>query len=286
MSIVSFNFSTSGNKEWMASYNHPLQIMPQTTKIPTDNIIENYPDCSKTKIRDSVIHTSYITRPFNDLYSNGKLRTFRYNIKQYTKLCKRLNYKRLLIHLPQTDNEMNYLGIGMNELINLFSDEDNVKLSNKEYITLVLEIPAFKAGFNCDVIKYFEIIISNYFDKFKYNNVELCFDTAHIFANGIDCNDMVKLFETKIKDKKLIDYCKIIHFNGNKNVMGKSDIHVQMFSPDNKLTDTDKLVSYLKDKNKILISENTTSHSEYDEWVKYAKTNNLNIVPNDDHISA
>lgn len=286
MSIISFNFSTSGNKEWMKDYNQPLQIMPQTTKIPTDEIINSYPNCKDTIIRDSVIHTSYITRPFNDLYSNGKIKTFRYNINQYIKLCKQLNYRRLLIHLPQTETEMNYIGIGMNELIKIFSDKNNVELKDNQYITLVLEIPAFKAGFSEDIIKYFETIINNFFNKFTLNNVELCFDTAHIFANGLDCEDMVKMFETKINNKRLIEYSKIIHFNGNQNKMGKSDKHVQMFSELNKMNNVKSLIDYLKDKDKILISENTTSHSDYRDWLKFSKDNNLLIVDENDHISA
>lgn len=269
----------------MKDYNEPLQIMPQTTKIPTDEIIKTYPKC-EGKIRKSVIHTSYITRPFGDIYNNGRINSFRYNVIQYTKLCKQLKYRRLLIHLPQTEAEMSNLGNGMNELINIFSNKENIMLDDKNIIVLVLEIPAFKAGFNMNVNKYFNIIISNFFDKFKYHNVELCFDTAHLYADGLDCEDMIKLFETKIKDKKLIDYAKIIHFNGNVNKMGKSDKHVQIFSPSNKMTNTDKLISYLKDKNKILITENTTSHSDYNDWVKYAKKYNIKVVEFNEHLSA
>lgn len=285
MSIISFNFSTANDKSWIKEYNEPLQIMPQTTKIPTDEIINSYPKCEGI-IRDSVIHTSYITRPFGDIYNNGRINTFRYNIIQYIKLCKQLRYKRLLIHLPQTESEMSNIGSGMNELIKIFSNKENVSLDNNTNIILVLEIPAFKAGFNMNVVEYFTTIISNFFDKFKYNNVELCFDTAHLFADGLDSEDMIKLFETKICGKKLIDYSKIIHFNGNQNKMGKSDKHVQMFSPSNKMTNTNKLIEYLNDKNKILITENTTSHSDYDNWVKYAKNNNVKIVNNNSHLSA
>ena len=285
MSIISFNFSTANDKNWMKNYNEPLQIMPQTTKIPTDEIIENYPKC-EGKIRKSVIHTSYITRPFGDIYNNGRINIFRHNIIQYTKLCKRLKYRRLLIHLPQTEAEMTNIGNGMNELINIFSNKEYILLDDKNILVLVLEIPAFKAGFNMDVKEYFTIIIDSFFNKFKYHNVELCFDTAHLFADGLDCEDMIKLFETKISDKKLIDYSKIIHFNGNQNKMGKSDKHVQIFSPTNKMTNTDKLINYLKDKNKVLITENTTSHSDYNEWVKYAKDNGVNIVSYNNNLSA
>ena len=285
-SIISFNFSTSGDKKWMKDYNQPLQIMPQTTKIPTDDIIATYPDCSKCKPRDSVIHTSYITRPFSDIYSNGNVNKFRYNIKQYIALCKRLSYKRLLIHLPATLKEMGYLGHGMTELINIFNNKDMITLNDGSHLILVLEIPAFKAGYKEVMTKYFEVIVSTFFDKFELHNVELCFDTAHIFANGMDCKDMIKLFDYIVAGKRCIDYAKIIHFNGNKNPIGKSDIHVQMFSDENKMTHRNKLIRYLQDKDKILITENTTTHSEYSKWKQYAEHYKVNIVDDNAHLSA
>lgn len=286
MSIISFNFSTSGDKRWMLKYNQPLQIMPQTTKIPTDSIISSYPDCSKCIVRDSVIHTSYITRAFTDLYANGLLERFRYNIKQYLLLCKRLKYKRLLLHLPQTTKEMNHLGDGMVELIEMFSNKELVSLGNGSYITLVLEIPSFKSGFTMDVYDYFKQIVSNFFHRFELKNVELCFDTAHLFSNNMDCKDMIALFERKINGRPLIDYAKIIHFNGNQNKMGKSDKHIQMFSPENKMTHANLLIRYLRDKDKILITENTTSFSDYKHWQEYAKHYKVGLVDNNDHIAA
>ena len=59
-----------------------------------------------------------------------------------------------------------------------------------------------------------------------------------------------------------------------------------MFSDNNKMTHTNKLIRYLRNKNKILITENTTTHSEYSEWNKYAKHYKVDIVPDNDHISA
>ena len=91
--------------------------------------------------------------------------------------------------------------IGGNKEMNNLSDGLIIlsKIFNKvKDIILVLEIPSFKSGFKMDAYKYFEIIITNYFNKFVNNNVELCFDTAHLFANCVDSQDMIKLFESKI----------------------------------------------------------------------------------------
>lgn len=276
-SILSFNFSTSGDKSWIDEYEQPLQIMPQTVKIPTDEYIEKYVK-HDGDYRESVIHTSYITKPFNNIMEGSKYKTFIYNITQYIKLCRRIKYKRLLVHLPQTLKEMNYLSDGMVILSKIFNKVKD--------IILVLEIPSFKSGFKMDIYKYFKIIITNYFNKFVNNNVELCFDTAHLFANFVDSEEMIKLFELKVNNKKLIDYCKIIHLNGNVNQMGKSDKHIQIYSPNNKMKNVDKLMNYLSDKNKILITENTTTHGNYKQWKEFSDKYNIDIVNYIDNISA
>lgn len=275
--ILSFNFSCGGDKAWIKDYNEPLQIMPQTTKIPLDNNINTYPLCERW--RDSVIHTSYITRPFNNIYNEeGKVNSCIYNIKQYIKLCRRIKYKRLLIHLPATDKEIQELGNGFGLLKDIFNE-------NKDII-LVLEIPAFKAAYKENLKKYFKIIIENYFKLFIYGNIEICFDTAHLFSNGLDSKDIVDLMEYKVCGKKLIDYSSIIHFNGNVNPMFKSDKHVQIFDKKNKMTEINLLTEYLRDKNKILISENTTIKGTYKQWLDFVREYGLKIVPSHPNISA
>lgn len=278
-SIISFNFSVAGDKSWIKDYREPLQIMPQTTKIPTNENINSFPSCSTWS--DSVIHTSYITRPFNNIFNEqGKINSCIYNIEQYIKLCKRIKYKRLLIHLPGTQKEINEIGNGFGLLKDIFNKEEN------KDIILVLEIPAFKSGYKNDVYEYFRMIIKNYFKLFKYNNIELCFDTAHLYSNGLDGKDMIALFDAKISHKRLIDYCQIIHFNGNCKQKYTSDEHVQIFDKRNKIEYSAELTKYLQDKNKILISENTTKRSDYNKWLEFSKANKMNIVYEHKQISA
>lgn len=278
-SIISFNFSVAGDKSWIKDYREPLQIMPQTTKIPTNENINSFPSCSTWS--ESVIHTSYITRPFNNIFNEqGKINSCIYNIEQYIKLCKRIKYKRLLIHLPGTQKEINEIGNGFGLLKDIFNKEEN------KDIILVLEIPAFKSGYKNDVYEYFRMIIKNYFKLFKYNNIELCFDTAHLYSNGLDGRDMIALFDAKISHKRLIDYCQIIHFNGNCKQKYTSDEHVQIFDKNNKIEYSAELTKYLQDKNKILISENTTKRSDYNKWLEFSKANKMNIVSEHKQISA
>ena len=121
---------------------------------------------------------------------------------------------------------------------------------------------------------------------YKYNNVELCFDTAHLYSNGLDGMDMIALFDAKISHKRLIDYCQIIHFNGNCKQKYTSDEHVQIFDKNNKIEYSAELTKYLQDKNKILISENTTKRSDYNKWLEFSKVNKMNIVNEHKQISA
>ena len=240
--------------------------------------------CSTSELSNAVVHTSYITQPWRATLDETRFNKFKFLMSNYIKLCRRLQYKRLLIHLPSTLTELNNLSDGMNLLIKMFNQVEDV--------ILVLEIPTFKSGFKCDVSKYLLNVVVNYFDKFKHKNVELCIDTAHVFANGVDCKEMVDLFETPIpsraletpiKSAKLIDYCAIIHLNGNMNPMYKADIHCPLFDERNKMTNIDILMRYLSDKNKILIAENTKQHADYTKWEHFAKQYNVNIVPYNEH---
>lgn len=272
--LLTFNYSVAGDKSWLYSERPPLQIMPQTTQYLTDKHIINYPSCEQYEYSNSVIHVSYITQPWRCMLDETRFEKFKFLMLNYIKLCRRLKFKRLLIHLPSTITELNNLAEGMNILIKIFNKVKD--------IILVLEIPSFKSGFKCDINKYLSNIVINYFNKFINNNVELCFDTAHIFANGVDCEDMIKLFDYPIiideKQTKLINYCSIIHLNGNINMMYKPDTHCPIFDHKNKMSNIDILMKYLADKNKILIAENTKHHIDYNQWEQFAKQYNINIV--------
>ena len=274
-SLLTFNYSVASDKSWLSVYRYSLQIMPQTTQYITDKNIENYPLCENIQISDSVIHTSYITQPWRCLLDETRFNKFKSLMKNYIKLTRRIKFKYLLIHLPSTAAELNNIGDCMNLLIKIFNQIKD--------ISLLLEIPSFKGGFRYNVTEYLTNIIVNYFDKFVNKNVKLCIDTAHIYANGLDCRDMVSLFEISIDKNKLIDYCDIIHLNGNMAPMYKPDTHCPIFSKLNKMTDVDLLMNYLADKNKTLITENTTQHATYKEWQQFANKYNINIVPFDEH---
>ena len=154
MSILSFNFSVAGDKDWLKDYDEPFQIMPQTKYYLTNSNVNNYPKINGD-FRESIIHTSYITRPFGGMIDQLRFQKLKELMKEYVSLCLRIKFRRLLVHLPATKNEMNNLSEGMGILIKMFN-----KIPN---LILVLEIPSFKSGFKCDVKEYFENIVVNYF---------------------------------------------------------------------------------------------------------------------------
>lgn len=275
-SLLTFNYSVAGNKEWLNEITDPFQIMPATQQFLTKKTVENYPPCSK-RFTDGVVHVSYITKPFQDLHDTDHFNKYKALMTAYVNLCMRIKMKRLLVHLPGTPSEMSNLANGMNILAKFFN-----KIPS---ITIVLEIPSFRGSMKMDVFEYFNAIITNYFPLFTHENVELCYDTAHLFANGLDSKDIVELLEKKVGGKKLIDYCTVIHLNGNKQPMWKPDAHCPIFSSKNRMSDIEVLVKYLADKNKILIAENTKEHASWKEWQDFANNHSINIVQENDHAS-
>lgn len=65
----------------------------------------------------------------------------------------------------------------------------------------------------------------------------MCIDTAHLFAENIDIDEMIK---QKIKPT-------IIHLNGNKLSKGSfRDIHVDIMSKEDKIWNTELLKKFIK----------------------------------------
>lgn len=239
-SVLTFNCSVSGNKDYLQTLQLPIQIMPQTLKIPTDAFIKTFPhmsaatsiyansatataanttkvsneitaDCKATTVITattakvgntqsddfnrfhSVIHTSYITTPFISIASEDRWNQAIYNLRQYCKLNKRLGFKYLLVHLPRNEKELLNLANGMlilSSMCNAYS-----------FVTLLLEIPYISCCDRSDSLTYLRnyfVNVIQFFDKFTNNNVQLCFDTAHLYSNGLDGDAIISLMETPI----------------------------------------------------------------------------------------
>ncbi len=268
-SLLTFNCSVAGSKSFLVDYNDDIQIMPSDTKVLTDKQINSYPEI--TDWRRSVIHTSYITRPFSDHVQTGKTNSIKHIIEQYIRLANRIKFMYILIHLPSTEKEMDRLGDGMTLLKELFVNNESC-----EHIIPLLEIPAFKGGFKMDIDDYFAQIVQF---VSLIPNMEICLDTAHLYSNGCDCDKIISLYDSLSK------YVNVFHLNGNENNMWKSDKHIPLFEDRNKLKDYARLVDHIKDKNLLLITENTTNHASYEKWKTFCDSFGISIVSKHDKLS-
>lgn len=270
-STLTFNASVS-DKQLFGTINTPIQCMPSTQRSLADNTIDAYPVMHNSSI---LIHMNYTTKVFNNkAIENNSYE--RYTLRQYVKLANKLGTKDILIHLPES----------INELYNL---QSGIQVIKEEIInqgcTVHLEIPSWSHDLlqaiknmsgSDDPIEYTNYYFTTILDELTALPVltyYLVMDTAHLFANGCGGKQIIKIID------RHIDLIKYIHFNGNINVMFKSDIHVQMFSPKNKITDWNLLSTYCSGAGKVCVAENTKQHVTWDEWMRFADEYNFELVP-------
>ena len=270
--MISFNASTS-NKEELASLKCPFQIMPGGRSSLSSKLIEEFKPMENSNI---LIHSSYITRPFSSEISN----ITRINLRNYSTLAHKLGTKDILVHMPSSVMELTNFVNGL-ECINK-EVVDNGCICHLETNPL-----------SKDLFQYMEITKKNAYDKYdeyvealwtsipkKYqSHYRIVVDTAHLHANGLSTEDMLK-FMTKWRK-----HIKYLHFNGNANAIFTRDLHVPMYMERNKLTDTDALAKYLVDEDLIGIAEDSTVKGSYDDWNKYCKKHGLKLVPKSDLFS-
>lgn len=267
--ILSFNVSVAGNKEFLLEYIVPCQIMPQTRKILTNSIIETYPNISDKK-RDGIIHTSYITRCFDERFLNDTS-----NFEKYMILADRIGFKSVLVHGPESEREYEFYF----QTLSILND-----ISTKYNANIVIEVPSFKKNFVNYIInesgkKEPTEYMKYYLDPIIDSKLEIVLDTAHLYSNGCEVKDMLELF--KYYEKNMT----FVHLNGNKNKMFTSDTHVPIFNINNNIKNMNELFTYLSTTNLIMIAENSTNHSDRKTWEQFASNYNFKIIEHNDRIA-
>ena len=243
-SILTFNCSVL-DKENLTAISSPFQIMPGTIRHIRAS---DFPKFTNPNI---LVHLNYITRPFSKLAIEKGSMT-RYGLKCY----KELSIKDILVHGPASEEEWDNLGTGFKVL------KDEIG----EYIHF--EIPTFTGTFKSQsppIITYLDTLLEYSPEAF------LIPDTAHLYANGVDGEEMIEIIE-KYKDR-----IKYIHFNGNLSPMGKQDRHTPMFYDNNKIKEISKLSKYIASLNKICIVENRVGE-DWDKWVDYSVEYGFKLV--------
>lgn len=262
--MLTFNLSVS-NREVFNNLEFPVQIMPQQQKMLTLPFIRSFP--SMKEWSESVIHTSYIVKIWNPEINDPASKVY-LNMKFYLELALKIKFKRILVHLPNTEKEWSNLDVGMKRMIELFNKF--YEKSDKN-IKIVFEIPAFVSNFKMNIHEYIDKVLT--YQKQFSNSFEIVFDTAHLYSNGLEADEMLELI------KKYKDHSKIIHLNGNLRDKYTSDKHIQIFSEKSKIKNIDSLMNYFSESDLILIAENTSIHENYDSWKEFSNKYKLKIIP-------
>ena len=274
-SILTFNLSVS-DKNNLSSIDEPFQIMPSTRNILTDKSINAYQNGNNGNI---IIHMNYITRIFKkDALENGSPE--RLSLSQHAKLAKKLGTKNILIHMPSTENEVDNIGIGFK----IMYDELLTK-----GITVHLEITAWSKGlmdkmkvYDGDPKEYVSNFITKiigYINLFPPDSFYLVFDTAHLYSDGCEVDDMIFIID---KFKHLVKY---IHLNGNINYKFSSDSHAPLFTGNNRIKNWEKLSKFCASLNVICVAEVTKIGATWEHWEQYAKNNGFKLVKYNDNYS-
>ena len=272
MSILTFNLSVA-DKDNVASVSEPFQIMPATRTIISDKQIDAYHNMTNTNI---ILHMNYITRVFKAeaIESNSKER---YSLQQYVKLATKLGTKNILLHLPSSSSEMSNLGIGMKVMYDEIIRKNmilhlEIPSWTKEYIRdLHINTSASETNTTALVTEYLTKVVK-IIDSFPKDSCFIVLDTAHLFANGCEANDMIAIV-TKFRP-----YMRYLHLNGNVNYKFTSDSHVPMFSGKNKIKNFDQLCTVIASANLICIAEVTKEGAEWKDWETFANSFGFKLV--------
>lgn len=272
MTVLTFNLSVT-DKDNIASVSEPFQMMPATRTIMSDKQIEAYKNAANDKI---ILHMNYVTRVFKPEAIEVESKE-RYSLRQYVKLATKLGTRNILLHLPCSSSEMSNLGIGMKVM------HDEIIRKN---MILHLEIPSWTKeyikdlGLNASssevngteaVIDYLTKVLK-IIESFPKDSCFIVLDTAHMFANGCEADDMIKIVQ------KFRPFMRYLHLNGNVNYKFTSDSHVPMFSAKNKIKNFEGMCSAIASEGLICVAEVTKEGGEWKDWEEFAEKFGFRLV--------
>lgn len=250
--MISFVYSVPNKFKGVNLPNYPVQIIPYSRSRINEREIIAFPNIEKNI--GSVVHATYLCKPFGmkfkEFVNVNMLRT-------YKELCEKIKFN-FLFHGPQNEKEMKNFEMGMSIVRDVFKDFQQ---------KILVEVPSFNSGFRMDVEQYLDKIVKEFDDKF-----EICIDTAHLFANGCQSKDIIRICE------KFSNLISTIHLNGNGNEQFRTDYHLEIFNPKSKLTDIDEMMKFFKSKGWLLIAEVTRAEYGYSDWKAFADKYELKIV--------
>ena len=215
--------------------------------MPTRFNFINYLKFNKTTSPTNILlHTGYDFKPWTSEFA---IKTnYQYLLFQnYIDTSKYLNVKQLLIHGPDSIETLPFLSYTLSLL----------KYYNKNNINISIEMPAFTKSIYTSINKSDMLnFIRSYFNECVKYGFEIVIDTAHLYSNGLEVDDMIKILN------EFKNNYTFIHLNGNEHDKYTKDKHTT-FTKNNKIKDIDKLLKYVSKLNKICISEQKCNDMKY-----------------------
>ena len=268
MATLTFNLSTKNKKIFDEEYfqKEYYQIMPSTQRVLTMSTIDSYPQINNPNI---LIHMNYITYVFN-AKSIENTSIARRSLQMYNRLADKLGTKNILIHMPKSKKEFEYLKFGLQVIYDeLISKGKTLQFEIVPWDKELQELFNLRDDPIKAIKRFLNIIIKNSFDK----NFNIVFDTAHLHALGLDGNSMCKLIDHYLK------YVSYIHLNGNMNSMFTSDKHAIIFSNANKFVNSiDPIVRYCSEHKLVCVMEITQERTKYENYKIFANRYGFRLV--------
>ena len=222
--MFSYNISTSKNK-FQSLQEQTFQIMPARL-----GVLNPFKFKQSTKTNTNILlHTGYDFHPFqpemfDPLSKQSQL------LNSYLETCERLHVDQLLIHGPDQPNSLKYFECGLT-ILKLYLDGFNSKLIDsissqntiqRNKLQICIEMPAFtKSMYSILKNNIYDFILS-YFKTIIDFKFDIVIDTAHLFSNGLNTQEIISILEL------FKDNYKYIHLNGNCNPQFKKDKHTTL----------------------------------------------------------
>ena len=268
MATLTFNLSTKNKKIFDEEYfqKEYYQIMPSTQRVLTMSTIDSYPQINNPNI---LILMNYITYVFNvkSIENNSIARR---SLQMYNRLADKLGTKNILIHMPKSKKEFEYLKFGLQVIYDeLISKGKTLQFEIVPWDKELQELFNLRDDPIKAIKRFLNIIIKNSFDK----NFNIVFDTAHLHALGLDGNSMCELIDHYLM------YVSYIHLNGNMNSMFTSDKHAIIFSNANKFVNSiDPIVRYCSEHKLVCVMEITQERTKYENYKIFANRYGFRLV--------
>lgn len=255
----------------------PFQIMPTRQRFIN---LDNYPISPKLSpsapSKNILIHTGYDFNIFSEkgISVNSYAKQL---LKNALEFKQRINGDFVLIHGPDTESKLKYFIAGLGAVKYVESKFHDVTHTRSH---ICIEMPAFKSDLFTVIDALYRnkptknerifTFINEYLTTCINNNFDIVLDTAHLYANGLTTDQIIKLC------KDYYDHYKYIHLNGNCKDIYKPDEHT-IFDPEglykslnfkqNLILNSDKLLTEIAKLNKICISEEKCNSVDYYKYI-------------------